>query len=78
VERSSRVLGFVVSLCGLNLSARYKLEQAVWAISRNHPNREDDIIQEMALQAWTNHLFGRGTNTGELIAAGNRGANERR
>lgn len=61
-----------MGLCGLTASQTRQVGSVVWVLTDKHPNAEDDIVQEMALRAWTNHCFGRGTNTGDLIAAANR------
>lgn len=66
-----------MGLCGLTHTQRFKVEQTVWVLGQKHPERADDAVQAMALRAWTNHLFSRGTNTGDLIAAANRAVNER-
>jgi hypothetical protein len=78
VAPSSRVLAFIGVLCGLAPWQQRQIESVAWVLADKHPNHADDIVQEMALRAWTNRLFGRGTNTGDLIAAANRAANERR
>lgn len=75
---SRRVLGFVAGLCGLNDQQTKQVAGVAWFLADKHPNAEDDIVQEMALRAWTNNLFRRGTNTGDLIAAANRAVAERR
>jgi hypothetical protein len=75
---SSRVLSFTEDLVGLDTGGRFKLSRAVWVLSKKHPNSADDIVQAVALRGWTNHLFRRGTNTGDLIAAANRAVADRR
>lgn len=70
--RSSRVLSYVVDLCGLEPWQDGKLRAITWVLSEKNPSRSDDIVQEVALTAWVGQLTGCPATIGTLIAAANR------
>lgn len=76
--RSSRIIALIGTLAGLAPWQHRQIESVHWVLERNHPDKADDALQEMALRAYANSLFGRGTTTGELIASANRAVAERR